>query len=695
MEGPLWRKTLLRAVPKLRILATSREPLRAEGEVTVRLAGLDAPQGTAEIADLRSASQYPAIELFVERAVAGGDDISLLDADVPLISQICRQLDGIPLAIELAAARIGFLGIAGIAKHLESRFEILAEGRRTALPRHRTMRAALNWSFESLSENEQMLLTRLAVFRSTFSIEGAQAVASGQAETAIELLSNLVAKSLVVVDQAATAVRYRLLETTRAFAEEKLRASADAATVWRQHAEYLLQLFSRGAASEVEPPMQRLKVYRQRVDDVRNALEWSFSASGDPRIGVKMIIDSAPMWLRLSLLSEYTAIVENAADRLAEDPDLNHRELMWLYAQLHTVHFHAVGISPKKERMLQTALDLAQSEGDYSCQLFCLWALFGTRLTQARYQTALDYALQFAAIAPQVPDPMQLAMGHRIVALGQWRSGDLKAANVHGEVALRATDETATSPINLTLIYKHGVTSRGNFSNLQWLSGHPEQALQMASEAVDAGLASEDFAGLSYSLAQTIVPLAFWVGDYELAGERTSQLLDLARANDFGFWLFWGRSYECARRRLQERKRDANDFIEANAGVLSGVHRHILATILEDIAVDLTAEEAGSEQPHWCLAELLRREAVRSQRADARPEAERLLARSLRVARDQGALAWELRSATTLAELRSTEGRETEAVAILRPVFEQFTEGFETQDLRKAADLLDRTDPHH
>ena len=160
-EGAALAETLLRGVPKLRILATSREPLRAEGEITVRLAGLDAPQATAEIADLRSASQYPAVELFVERAVAGGDDISLLDADAPLISQICRQLDGIPLAIELAAARIGFLGIAGIAKHLESRFELLAEGRRTALPRHRTMWAALNWSFEGLSENEQMLLTRL------------------------------------------------------------------------------------------------------------------------------------------------------------------------------------------------------------------------------------------------------------------------------------------------------------------------------------------------------------------------------------------------------------------------------------------------------------------------------------------------------------------------------------------------------
>ena len=108
-EGAALAETLLRGVPKLRILATSREPLRAEGEITVRLAGLDAPQATAEIADLRSASQYPAVELFVERAVAGGDDISLLDADAPLISQICRQLDGIPLAIELAAARIGFL----------------------------------------------------------------------------------------------------------------------------------------------------------------------------------------------------------------------------------------------------------------------------------------------------------------------------------------------------------------------------------------------------------------------------------------------------------------------------------------------------------------------------------------------------------------------------------------------------------
>jgi predicted ATPase/DNA-binding winged helix-turn-helix (wHTH) protein len=266
---------LLRAVPHLRILATSREPLLVDGEVTVRLAGLSGPEDDKGLT-LRDALAFPAVQLFAERAAAGVDKLAFSDADAPALAEICRRLDGIPLAIELAAASVASLGVQGVAALVRDKFVALSAGRRTAPPRQRTMRATLEWSYDKLSRDEQMLLVRLSVFRSIFSLAGAQAVNPLPPEITIQLLSSLVAKSLVVVDQQRAVTRFRLLEITRTFAEEKLQASEDSAEIRRRHAAYLVALFAASRAGS--KPIRRWIAARNSVRGSMTSVRRSLGA---------------------------------------------------------------------------------------------------------------------------------------------------------------------------------------------------------------------------------------------------------------------------------------------------------------------------------------------------------------------------------------------------------------------------------
>ncbi len=391
-----------------------REPLLVDGEVAVRLAGLGGPDDDAGAITLREALGYPAIQLFAERAAAGADQLSIDDSDAGPLVEICRRLDGIPLAIELAAASAVSLGVQGVAALVRDHFATLSAGRRTAPPRHRTMRATLEWSYNKLSNEEQMLLVRLSVFRSTFSLAGAQAVNPLPPELTIQLLSNLVAKSLVVVDHQRTVTRFRLLETTRGFAEEKLHECKESADVRRRYAAHLVALFAAERTGvQTDPSMDRGQEFRSSVDDVRSAISWSLSPVGDSRLGIRLIINSAPMWLSLSILSEYVGIVDGAAERLWQDPSIDTKDAMWLAPSLYLAQFHTAGISASTAPMLLKALQLAEQQGDYACQLACLWGLFGARLTEARYTESLEFALRFADLAPLVADPMQHAVGHQ------------------------------------------------------------------------------------------------------------------------------------------------------------------------------------------------------------------------------------------------------------------------------------------
>jgi predicted ATPase len=231
---------VLRSAPNVQILATSREPLRAAGEHLYRLPPLASPPASARVT-AREAHSFPAVQLFVERTASMLGEFELSDADAPLVATICRNLDGIPLAIELAAARVGAFGLQGVAARMEDRFRLLTVGYRTAPPRHQTMYATFEWSYRLLSDCEQSVLRRLSTFAATsFTLSATATLAADTDRSESEIVDTvleLVAKSLVVADVQSAEPRLRLLETTRAYARTKLTENAECDTLsYRQAA---------------------------------------------------------------------------------------------------------------------------------------------------------------------------------------------------------------------------------------------------------------------------------------------------------------------------------------------------------------------------------------------------------------------------------------------------------------------------
>jgi len=247
---------ILRSAPGTRLLATSREPLRAEGENSYRLPTLQIPPLSSRLA-AAEALRFSAVELFVQRAAARLDDFELVDADVPFVVDLCRKLDGIALAIEFAAARIDTLGVRRLSARLQDSMQLLTVGYRTALPRHQTLRAMLDWSFDWLPEAERVVLSRLSVFAGEFALEAASMVAAHGNIAAPDVAShvaNLVTKSLVAADIGGEEPLYRLLETTRAYALEKLHESGEFDLVARHHLEYVQNLAKDDARQRKTPP---------------------------------------------------------------------------------------------------------------------------------------------------------------------------------------------------------------------------------------------------------------------------------------------------------------------------------------------------------------------------------------------------------------------------------------------------------
>jgi predicted ATPase/DNA-binding winged helix-turn-helix (wHTH) protein len=269
-------EAVLRAGSAASIIATSREPLRAEGEQLYPVPPLAVPPE-----DAQDILEYGAVRLFVERARAAEPDLTLDRYRAAAIAAICRRLDGIPLAIEMAAARLAALGVEELARRLDNRLQLLTGGRRTALPRHQTLRATLDWSYELLAEPERVLLRRLAVFAGVFRLEAVAAVVASDETASLEVvdgLSSLVAKSLVVAEVGATIPRYRLMDSPRAYALEKLAESGEQELIARRHAEYYRYLFERAEAElEMRPTAEWLGDYGRQIDNVRAALGWAFS----------------------------------------------------------------------------------------------------------------------------------------------------------------------------------------------------------------------------------------------------------------------------------------------------------------------------------------------------------------------------------------------------------------------------------
>jgi predicted ATPase/DNA-binding winged helix-turn-helix (wHTH) protein len=703
-------EALLRANPVARVIATSREPLRAESERLYRVPALAVPTGDAQA--LENLLRHGAVALFVTRAQAADPHFAPDRQTASAIAAICRRLDGIPLALELAAARAATLGTQELAARLDDCFSLLTEGRRTALRRHQTLRAALDWSHELLPEPERVLLRQLSIFAGSFTLAAASAVIANTeilASDVVEGVANLVTKSLVSVDVDGATAHYRLLDTTRAYAREKLAKHGELEQAARRHAEYYQNLCGRAEAEwQTRRAAEWLADYGRQLGDVRAALDWAFSPRGDSSIGAALTAAAVPLWCQLSLLDECRGRVEQALSHIAPGSNRDTRCQMQLEAALGLSLFHTRGPVRETGAAWTRALAIADRLEDPEYQLRALWGLWSHRMSSGEYRAAVAFAERFRGLAAKQPDPAARLIADRMIGSMRLFMGDQTNARRHIERMLSRYVDPLHRSRTIRFVWDQRIAGEILLAVILWLQGFPEQAMGTVRTTIERARASDHAISLCYTLARAACPVALWVGDLAAAERYVSMLLDHAAKLAMAVWQAEGR---CFKGMLLIRRgsdtglrvlRTALDDLRRTGSVLS--YPVFLCALAEGLAgtgqvaealaaVDEALERSERSEGRWCVAELLRvrGELVLLENAsDAAAAAEDRFRQALDWARRQGALSWELRAATSLARMWGKQGRTEEARQLLALIYDRFTEGFETADLKAAKRCLDQ-----
>ena len=703
-------EALLRASPGVSLVATSREPLRISGEYVYRVPPLDVPAEDNQ--DLEDVFSYGAVRLFVSRARAA-DPRYVADGRVTVATAaICRRLDGIPLAIELAATRTVAFGVSGVAARLDDRFRLLTGGSRT-LARQQTMRATLDWSYDLLSESERAVLRRLGVFVGAFTLDAASAVAASvdiPASEVADAVADLVGKSLLSTDVGGASLHYRLLETTRAYAREKLVGSAEFDHFAQRHAQYLRDLFERAEVEfETRPTAEWRTAYRPHIDDLRAALDWAFSPSGDVGVGMALTAAAVPLWAYLSLWAECRARVEQAIAGLGRQVPSDPRRDMRLYLTLGHVLSQDIHASDRSEvnAALTKALELAEVTDDGRYRLAALHGLYAARLYTGEYRSALDIAEKFRTVAADTAVWSDAPIGNLLIGLTLHVLGDQPGARRHLEPLVGPHFVTARLSHLSLYQYDQRVLLDCYYARVLWLQGFGDKAKGLTEKLIDYARTIDHLRSFLYTLLIAMCPIAVFVGDLTTVEHHVRLAFDLAARHALEFWMAWAQCFEGILLIKRGKSLTGSQLLQSALERLPepSFHHHMSSFLAELAAglagagqiaeglgvVDKALARAEQTEAGWCLAELLRTKGellLLGREATAVATAEQCFHQALDVARRQGALSWELRAAMSLARLWRGQGRVNQARKLLAPVYRRFTEGFATADLVAARTLL-------
>jgi predicted ATPase len=649
--------------------------------------------------------KYPAAQLFMERAAASGYGVALSDIDAPIAARICRRLDGIALAIELAASRVGSLGIFGTAELLDNRFSLLWQGRRTALPRHETLNAMLDWSYSLLSEREKLVLCGLSVFVGDFTLQAAGSVASetGADEAdVIDAVASLVVKCLVSTAVINEFTYYRLLDTTRAYAAAKLVERGGADRIARRHAIFYAKLLEHDEIIQSLFGEHDLSGYASHIGNVRAALGWALSDHGDAAVGVELATWAAPLFIGLSLFGECRGWCERALAAL-DASSRGTRQEMILQEALALASMFTRGHTDQIRAEYERGLALAEAFADRARQLRLVAGLniFLTRLGDIR--GALPVSEQGGVIAQAARHPFGTVWAEWGVGNTHHFMGNQAVAKLHFERGMALEVELGTFNAHL-FGFDPRIFALVGLARTLWLCGFSDQALRIVQNAIDEAASRRHPVSVCVSLVY-VSTLLLWTGDLLKAGDLIEQLIVYAGRYSLAPYRVLGialkgelaiareepeAGLDLLRGALETlRAQQFNLLITGFIGALAeglrktGQFKEALFTINGAIA---RATNSGVEIN---LSELLR---IKSQILAARDDHESALdclTEALTVARAQSALAWELRSAIALARLLAEDGQRDQARHALAIVYDRFTEGFETTDLKLARTLLE------
>ncbi len=601
-----------------------------------------------------------------------------------------------------------------LAARLDDRFKLLTVGHRTALPRHRTLRATLDWSYELLPEHERVVLRRLAVFAGNFTLESASAVAASIEIPVLDVVDyvvNLVTKSLVTAEVGSAIAQYRLLDTTRAYALEKLGESGEFDRFARRHAEHHRDLLERAETeSETLPRALWLATYGRRLDNVRAALDWAFSPRGDAELGVALTVAAVPLWFQLSLIAECCGRVEQALCSRAQGADRGRRldmVLLWAHA---TALLYTKGPGEQLSAAWTESLEIAESLDDIDYQLRALWGLWVYRLNSGEYRTALDLAQRFSNVAASKADSTDTLVGDRLMGLSLHFLGDQTSARRHFERMLGLYFPRAPRWDLVRFQGDQRVMAKSTLAHILWLQGFPDEAMQTAQSTVEDTQAIDHVISLCNALSHAACPIALQNGDLARAKRFVEMLFSHSAGVSWTLWHLWARCFEGV---LLVKLGDVRTALQRLPAALDELRERRLVGLpytgfLGDLAeglgragraaeglvvVDGALERSERNEEGWCTAELLRIKGellLREDASNAAPMAEELFRQGLDWASRQGALSWELRCATSLARLWQEQRRPLQAYELLAPIYGRFTEGFDTADLIAAKSLLER-----
>ena len=699
-------EAICETAPQVHILVTSRQPLNARDERVYRLAPLETPPSTPNLSfdDVR---RYPATQLFVERAAASGGEIEPGPTDGMSVAAICRKLDGIPLAIELAAGQVGAFGLATTLALLDSRLQLSWPGRRTASPRHVTLGAALDWSYNLLSAGEARLLRCLSTFAGAFTLDAAEAILGEDAKgLAIAELPGLVAKSLVNTDQNGAELRYRLLDTTRVYAAARLSEAEERQRVSARHGAFALKalralLDTQQSADSVEPYAAVIAA----LAEVRAALAWALVEQKDQELGVRLAAAAALAMLKTSQLTECRRLAAFALAALPGDQSGGRVE-MELQTCLGLSRMLAGDNTADTDAALARSLELADRFGE---RAHMIPVLSGLQLYHHRGgdgRRAMAFAERAEQVAAAMNDPIGLAVAHDMLAVSHHLNGAHELAAEYSAAVLRAPPPVRRFD-RLVFGFEHRNRALATIARVHWLSGRYQQAVAMARRSVSVAEELEHPASKALVLA-AVLPIFFWIGDHDSISDYVERLCAVAEQHDITSHRHIGAAFRGAhliqrgdlkpgvalmRQSLDRLEEDGNRQMPLLLGpdYIQGLVK----------LGDLRTAQAGVERLFrmveaagytYNLSELyrLQGEVFRHLGNPSRGLAGEQFLRALKTAHRQNALAWALRTAISLFEMRADEGRPASAGRLVSTLLARFPDDTVTPDRIRAVALLGR-----